>query len=974
MRRTLPFLLGLSLFAAQQAMAGTFYVATTGDNTSVTASEIAPLKTIKEALARMEVASGPHTLIIRGGLYREGYLEVKGSASGTSTQPTVIKAYPGERVVINGGVLLDDTALWEAEAGATGVWKYKDAEATTYRNVSIDGVPLRLMAGDDDFSSNAAVITDALQWSRHATNKKLWVKVNAAGDNPGTKQIEASKSLYTLVVKSSIHDVRIQDITLENAYYPIMIEGDSVALVDITARNAFGDAIKVAGYAGSGADWNSENGSITNCNLYDFGESGIDVTGGDYWSIRHCRIHNATQTRSLTGWYDGFKTNGIMIKNRATGSAVIENVFYDMRTVFGAVILGVDGYYDDEPTAEDTLVFGNIIDNIDGPYAISLRGARNSSVANNLIVNSTLTRNAPKSLIEFGEGVCPSGTHCSPTAVYFASHDNQVVNNVYYNNDSEFLYLERSAFGISSNVDDTAIDWNFRDAGADVADSYFGGNLVVAATLKGSLGFDTSAITVEGADFAGLADGLYGPSENSELLDTATSIGVTNAELPRAVARSSGLKADVGPYERFVSADVAGFANTSGWLADSANTGAGKSTVADATLGVDTVQFANPGTDAFWRFLDPVATQPTGRYRVSFLEKTLKPNGPGVAFDNQISFRVYTSAGEFRLIRFHSQRTTADLSNPTTILRFPLGGSAPNGGDWHRYRFDLQSKLQEGLNETIIYVERVYVNGGTALSMLQLDDHAQHSLLPYGLLSHWPLDEGKGTHTADVADVASPRHGVLEGILTSQQSPRQDQWAAGKSRFALEFDAAKVAANGDGVVQSGPAAVAPGSGITFSLWFNAAPGAPDYQTIISGLLGDTAYARVFQRLDSPGVYSLNLQFRMDGALQVVATEGMVEPGTWQHLVGVINPGTHKARVYIDGQRVDVWNTSTSGWASEFDIAGTTLETGSSPLAIGGDDLMGHAYNGRIDEVRIFDRPLLDEEVADLYALELLNAE
>src|SRR5262249_24561185 len=108
--------------------------------------------------------------------------------------------------------------------------------------------------------------------------------------------------------------------------------------------------------------------------------------------------------------------------------------------------------------AQDALVFGNVIDNVSGPYGISIRGSQNNVISNNLFINSnfsisgTSIPGSPNTLIEFGEGICEQdASHCPNGVIYVPATNNQIKNNIYYANTSDLFYFERTYFNLDND-------------------------------------------------------------------------------------------------------------------------------------------------------------------------------------------------------------------------------------------------------------------------------------------------------------------------------------------------------------------------------------------------------------------------------------------------------------------------------------------------------------------------------------------
>lgn len=84
-------------------------------------------------------------------------------------------------------------------------------------------------------------------------------------------------------------------------------------------------------------------------------------------------------------------------------------------------------------------------------------------------------------------------------------------------------------------------------------------------------------------------------------------------------------------------------------------------------------------------------------------------------------------------------------------------------------------------------------------------------------------------------------------------------------------------------------------------------------------------------------------------------EGVGFTTDWHHVATVINESSGKVSVYIDGTLVEYDDS-----ASDF-----TAQT-NHPVEIGRTEYNGANFEGKIDEVRIYDRALNDSEIADLH--------
>lgn len=199
-----------------------------------------------------------------------------------------------------------------------------------------------------------------------------------------------------------------------------------------------------------------------------------------------------------------------------------------------------------------------------------------------------------------------------------------------------------------------------------------------------------------------------------------------------------------------------------------------------------------------------------------------------------------------------------------------------------------------------------------------------------GLVAYWAFDEAAGATSADLS--GNNHHGQLINMEPTD-------WVVGVRGSALEIavdDYFSYDCTGCPVI---PYAV--------SLWFNA--------NALSGALfsyvaGGSVSGNMTQKTIAftGGVY-LHAG-PCSGALRRGAPITMFATGRWHH-VAVNYPTVDRIEVFVDG--VDVTVDTDDCWNSGSYTMGQRLNF--SPLQ----------YNGRIDEVRLYDRPLTLDEIAAL---------
>lgn len=375
-----------------------------------------PWQTIIRAL---QEAKPGDTVFLRDGIYRqdENLNQSYFADSATGQARITLAAYPGETPVITSMQLAEDTQDWTPVAGYDNVYfldllpqddHLGGAMVERISNCSQDGVPLKLMTSYND-NGSPSDLTGPGQWVRNVNDWKLYVW-SSDGLNPGNSNTEFSHFIHggtntISLLRDSSGDgsqgsyITFDGLTIEGGHYPIEIETDHVEIKNCVIRNSYADAIKVGGAEpddpgnpdapGDDDYYNSRYGLIENCDIYNFGEQGIDVTGGDYWIVRNNTIHdNANNRGDLPG---GTKASGILFKNNSIGAVIEGNTIFNLDTAFGAISVGGRSFEGIVGEAVDALVKNNVIYNITGPYVLGFGAAISCTLYNNSISNCDLT-------------------------------------------------------------------------------------------------------------------------------------------------------------------------------------------------------------------------------------------------------------------------------------------------------------------------------------------------------------------------------------------------------------------------------------------------------------------------------------------------------------------------------------------------------------------------------------------------------
>jgi YD repeat-containing protein len=222
---------------------------------------------------------------------------------------------------------------------------------------------------------------------------------------------------------------------------------------------------------------------------------------------------------------------------------------------------------------------------------------------------------------------------------------------------------------------------------------------------------------------------------------------------------------------------------------------------------------------------------------------------------------------------------------------------------------------------------RKYIYGARVDEPVCMIECGQSGAAP---VSHWKFDEGQGQTAYDSA-------GSNHGTIT------EATWTTGKFGGALEFDG-----NGD-YVEIGDA---PGfdnqDEITVSVWIYPVSNMP------YGCIASKRDAWII----SPGDGNNKITFYInDGSWRHTGySTNPVGLNEWTHVVGVYDNTNNLFKLYFNGNEVASDGTNYGAIAND---AGS--------LYIGWDDgLAGRYFNGTIDEVKIFDRALSEQEIQQLY--------
>jgi hypothetical protein len=211
-----------------------------------------------------------------------------------------------------------------------------------------------------------------------------------------------------------------------------------------------------------------------------------------------------------------------------------------------------------------------------------------------------------------------------------------------------------------------------------------------------------------------------------------------------------------------------------------------------------------------------------------------------------------------------------------------------------------------------------------------------------GLVGYWAFEEGTGTRAEDSS------FNTNTGTLTLMNN---SDWVQGRVGTALDFDGSD-----DYVVVGSDASLRPASAITICAWvFRRSDGSTrtgdgNYQDIIirSSTSNNSNYAYEFESA-SKYIFRIGVGIELSSADTVSN-----ELNTWIHLC-VAYSNADGGYLYTNGIAVD-----------SIDGTGDDLGTNTETVYIGGRSGASDIMDGKLDEVRIYNRALSASEIKALY--------
>ncbi|GAA3226000.1 hypothetical protein GCM10010532_058650 [Dactylosporangium siamense] len=211
-----------------------------------------------------------------------------------------------------------------------------------------------------------------------------------------------------------------------------------------------------------------------------------------------------------------------------------------------------------------------------------------------------------------------------------------------------------------------------------------------------------------------------------------------------------------------------------------------------------------------------------------------------------------------------------------------------------------------------------------------------------GETTHWNLDEGTGTTTADAGTTSNP------GTLGTGAS-----WTTGPTGHG---NAVALDGTANGYVSSTAPGVRTDTAVSFSAWAKAS--AATANTGVVSISGTNAVGATLG-INAAGrwTFALTQTDTVGPAVDAASATAAVSTGVWVHLVGVYD-GLSAMKLYVDNVLAGS-ATHTTRWNAAGGLQAGRLRTTTGAY--------GGAFSGAVDDVRLYARALNASDIAQLFA-------
>ena len=307
--------------------------------------------------------------------------------------------------------------------------------------------------------------------------------------------------------------------------------------------------------------------------------------------------------------------------------------------------------------------------------------------------------------------------------------------------------------------------------------------------------------------------------------------------------------------------------------------------------------------------------------------------GYPITTNNWIHFSAtYSNDSGIGILYVNGKRVAAssEMVAPSSADNFGIGGFPDNG-----YLNTFNGQIDE------VRIYNRALSGEEIERLYNLTRPKIKAPTRDGLVGYWSMDEGMGTQVGDMS--GNGNHSTMTNMNANTD------WVAGRYGKALDFDGSD-----DYVAVSG--LMGSPEDITISAWAKVDAIDTLGATIVS--LGDHVAIIADAEWGTPS-YTTSAVFYESGDTWPKTNSGESHVGTgWHHFTYTYKDNADEQKIYIDG----VFKGESSHSAS-IEWSGLGLDTYFGKHGNGNAD---YTFNGKIDEVRIYNRALSASEIKTLY--------
>lgn len=214
-----------------------------------------------------------------------------------------------------------------------------------------------------------------------------------------------------------------------------------------------------------------------------------------------------------------------------------------------------------------------------------------------------------------------------------------------------------------------------------------------------------------------------------------------------------------------------------------------------------------------------------------------------------------------------------------------------------------------------------------------------------GPVYHWPLDETEGIVAQDLS---GGQHGTVIGGATWHPS-------AGHHGGAIRFDqvSQRITMGACDITTSG-------NGFSISVWVKPDMVSGNERMVVAKTIGPQAIDQAWS-LSFVNATALRFRLRLAGTTHELTTSQLsIFSGAWYHVVGSYNGSQMK--LHVNGSLL-----------ATLSVSGTVGFHPDSPASIGAQFTGTAPFSGWVDDLRIYDHGLSDQEIFDLLLGEVATA-